>query len=246
MTKHWNWTSFFDTDTQAVFELHQHSQVGLEAQCQELAALSFEQGLGVIVSSIPHFEHEQWCVFQEALADFSTEDKYAHWLHIAQGMMSLLPDVRDMLAHYDVQHAVNLANSHLNTQDDLGKLAFVACLKHYAEQDFKAEMILQYLLRNYDHKAEQIGKVKRFYQTLTARQQDVATLAAYGYTNQEIADELVVSSAVVAEHLTAVFLLFTEKLNIMGDSHGTRYRLIHHLTRLFEQHPDLLIEKASS
>lgn len=102
--------------------------------------------------------------------------------------------------------------------------------------------LMTYLLKRVEQDSLYLKCMMQFYQRLTLRQRDVVQLTAQGYTNQEIADTLHITSASVAEHLTAIYLEFSASLDLPA-SNGVRYRLIHWMTRLYEQYPELIIQK---
>jgi hypothetical protein len=101
------------------------------------------------------------------------------------------------------------------------------------------------LHRHHAYWEKSLEQVKEFFKTLPPRRQAVARLAALGMSNTEIAHERCIQPIVVAEHLNKIFPLFGEYVRIPEDRNTRRYRLIHYLTRLFEQYPDLLLEPTS-
>jgi hypothetical protein len=58
----------------------------------------------------------------------------------------------------------------------------------------------------------------------------------------QIASQLDMLPSTAAEYLTTIYLEFNQTMVMETDSGGTRYRMIHWLTRLFDKHPDLLLE----
>jgi len=237
MQHQWNWTTLFELDTRPAFVLTPDTL----AEFGRLPALPFEQGVRVIASSVPHFEKHNWRDFQQAVAEYQTSEIWADiLLGVAEAMWRLLGEVRRIL-RCELERAVALAEELFQRQDTIGQCAFVGCLYHSAGQNMKAEMILRHLLRQYDHHAQQIKQTLAFYNGLTPRLREVVTLAAFGYSNQEIADELVIGKAAVAEYMTTIFRTFAAQLLIVADARAIRYRLIHHMTRLFAEHPELLL-----
>lgn len=233
----WNWTDFFKQDVHLPFGV----DLTIIDREHELLRLPFAQGLAVIVTSVPTFAHQQWVLFQTRLAQYP-HPHIDYWLLVGQLMREYLDEVRHWLS-YDVEHATRTAQQVLTERDEIEQFALIACLHHYAQSSMQARMMLQYLLDNHDAAARQMQNLLLFYQNLTDRQKDVAALAAHGLTNQEIADILYIEPAVVAEHLTTIFSRFQDVIPNCPDKHGTRYRLIHWLTRLFSEHPYLLFDR---
>lgn len=237
MQHQWNWISLFELDTRPAFVLTPDTLAELE----RLAALPFEQSVRVIVSSVPHFEKHNWRDFQQAVAEYQSSDILADiLLGVAETMRSLLGEVRRIL-RCELDRAVTLVEELFHRQDTIGQCAVAGCLYHSAYQNMKAEVILRHLLRRYDHHAEQIKQMLAFYNGLRPRLREVATLAALGYSNREIADDLVIGKAAVAEYMTTIFRTFAAQLLIVADARAMRYRLIHYMTRLFAEHPELLL-----
>ncbi len=176
-----------------------------------------------------------------------TQDCHQHkhidyWLTVGQLVRDYLDEVHHLL-NTDVEHAINSTQQLLKQQDNVEQFALMACLHYYSQSSFQASMMLQYLLQNGDSQMKQLENMLGFYQSLTERQKDVAVLTSQGLINQEIAELLYIEPKVVAEHLTAIFSKFQRTIQYCPDKHGTRYRLIHWLTRLFIQHPELLLER---
>jgi hypothetical protein len=239
MKYEWNWTDFFQQDIQPPFLLKAENT----EQCHQLLNLPFVQGLEVIVTSVPLFDHQQWCKFQTQLTPHRHQHKHIdYWLTVGQLVHDYLDEVRHLL-NADVEQAIKKMQALLKQQDNMEQFALMACLHYYSQSSFQARMMLQYLLQNGDLKMQQLENVLDFYHSLTERQKDVAVLTAQGLTNQEIAESLYIEPKVVAEHLTAIFSKFQQMIQYCPDKHGTRYRLIHWLTRLFIQHPELLLER---
>ncbi len=242
MTTDWNWTMFFYSDEQSdlfiPFDPARYHHY--------LSEVSFRQGLQIIVSGVPQIEKQQWPEFLNILRHLECPRFYREaWLQIARTMKRLLPDVRRLLNSNNIQEIVRHIEAMFCQADAIGKFGLVACLNSYSSSLLTARVVLDYLRQHYDFQAQQLEKTYNFYASLTPRQKDVAALAAQGYANSDIADELVISEKVVAEHLTAIFERFVNALTIITDSaHGVRYRLIHHLTRLFDTHPELLLQRA--
>lgn len=236
MKYQWNWIDFFQQDVQPPFVI----ETAIPEKCPDLLNLSFVQGLEVIVTSVPKLAHQQWLKFQAELTDFSHHYKHVdYWLLVAELIRDYLMDVQDMLRQ-GVEGATMRLQSLLARYDAVEQFALMACLYHHAQASVAARMVLQYLLQNHNASHHQMDVVLAFFHNLTERQKDVAVLAAHGWTNQEIAAALYIEARVVAEHLTHVFSKFQQVLQFDPDKHGTRYRLIHWLTRLFVEHPYLL------
>lgn len=108
-------------------------------------------------------------------------------------------------------------------------------------QSYLAPEIVNTILHRIEHDTAQLQHLLSFYQRLTLRQREIVQFTAQGYTNQEIADTLFITSASVAEHLTAIYKAFNKSLKLGSNNISTRYRLIHWMTRLFERYPELLI-----
>lgn len=239
MKYEWNWADFFQQDIQPPFVLKADNT----EQCHELLSLPFTQGLEVIVTSVPPFDHQQWLRFEAQLTQHCHQYKYIdYWLTVGQLVRDYLYEVQHLL-NKDVECAINSTQHLLKQQDNVEQFALMACLHYYAQSSFQAHMMLQYLLQNGDSQMKWLQTALDFYQSLTERQKDVAVLTAHGLTNQEIAETLYIESKVVAEHLTTIFSKFQQMIQYYPDKHGTRYRLIHRLTHLFIQHPELLLER---
>lgn len=239
MKHSWNWTDFFRHGVQPAFVME---SVTAES-CRRLLNLPFIQGLEVIVTSVPAFAHNQWLTFQAELEAHSQRHSYAaQWLHIGQLIRESFEDVGQVM-QYDVEQATLRLQHWLAQRDDYEQFALMACLHHYSQTSMQAGMMLTYLLQNGDTSLAPMQSVLAFYHGLTERQKAVATLAADGLTTQEIADALTIEPSVVAEHLTSIFGKFQDDTACCPNKHGTRYRLIHWLTRLFIEHPYLRLDR---
>jgi len=60
---------------------------------------------------------------------------------------------------------------------------------------------------------------------LTAREVEVLRLVAQGLTNEQVAEQLVISPRTVNSHLTAIF----NKIGVSSRGAATRYAIEHHL-----------------
>ena len=60
---------------------------------------------------------------------------------------------------------------------------------------------------------------------LTAREVEVLRLVAQGRTNEQVAEELVISPRTVNTHLTSIY----GKIGVSSRSAATRYAMEHHL-----------------
>jgi len=60
---------------------------------------------------------------------------------------------------------------------------------------------------------------------LTVREVEVLRLVAQGMTNEQVAQELVISARTVNSHLTSIY----SKIGVTSRSAATRYALEHHL-----------------
>ena len=60
---------------------------------------------------------------------------------------------------------------------------------------------------------------------LTSREVEVLGLVAQGLTNEQVAEQLVISSRTVNTHLTAIY----RKIGVSSRSAATRYAIEHHL-----------------
>ena len=234
------WTNILQTDRDPIFFINMNTEP--VSQCERLKTLTFEQSLRVLVLSIPRMEHQQWCDFQHHAEAQVSSSILRLWCKIGNTIRLLLPDVWNMLNTYSLSQAVICAEENLASDDPIDQFAFMACLYIYRKQSITAQMLLSYLLQQVEQDSLHLKLVLQFYQRLTLRQRDVVQLATQGYTNQEIAEILVITSAVVAEHLTNIYLEFTASLNLQSDKNGTRYRLIHWMTRLYQKHPELIVE----
>jgi len=237
MKHRWNWASLFDRSLYPTFTITPET-----LHCfDQFKNLTFEQGLRVIVSSAPSFENDRWQSFRDAIMNWDIpEHLRTIWLAVADAMRELMLDVRHLL-NYEISQATHLAEALFESQDMIGRCAIAGYLYCISANNIKAEMILRHLVHYYDHSAQQIAATLVFFNALTPRLREVAILAGFGYSNQEIADELFLTKAVVAEYLTSIFCTFAAHHAIATDTRGTRYRLIHYLTRLFEYHPELLL-----
>ncbi len=233
-----NWTAFFKDDPEPPFVLDPRHPEQFAAGCAALRTLPFLTGLAVIVASVPTFAHRQWLLLHDTLADQRQQRPVDLWLLIGAAMREYLSDVEHLLL-LDVEQAICRAQDWLNAQDEIAQFAFAACLYAHSRTSLRARMIFRYLLETGDADTRQMTQMRDFYLHLTTRQQEVALLTADGLTNQEIADTLTLESSAVADHLTAIFGKFQERLPDTPDRHGTRYRLIHWLTRLFIHYPEL-------
>lgn len=248
MYNNWNWITFFQANTEPAFTLHntQQARQVMRDHCRKLLNLSFEEGLRIIILSVPRFSHDQWQHFQKELQPHCATVKVERWLHIAQMMMTYSAEVHAIVRHYNLREAMRAAEERLNTAAEVETFAFMACLYCYRQTSLEAKMIFHYLTQKYNQHDQHLQTILRFYQTLTPRQQVVATLTARGLTNGEIAKHLHIETAVVAEHLTKIYGRFVDEMELMPSTHGTRYRLIHWLTRLFEQHPQWMRDPQES
>ena len=232
----WIWTDFFKQNILPPFVID-----GTNAQnCRQWFNLSFEQGLTVIVASVPKLSQNQWAEFHAQLAQY--RDQYApidYWLLIGQMIRDYEVEVRQLLDG-NVEHATTEIRRWLAQQNTLEQFALMTCLHYHAQTRLQAQLMFDYLLHHCDSRAQQVQTLLRFYQGLTERQKDVAILAAHGLTNQEIAATLYIAQSVAAEYLTIIFDKFQSVTPDALDKHGTRYRLIHWLTCLLREHPYLL------
>lgn len=242
MNNGWNWISFFDRNP-AYNGSHDYEMPTFHTeQCEQLSSLPFEQGLQVIVASTARIENTCW---QDFASYIRSQNCPPELIEVARHIKAFLPEVREMLHVSDLQRAILTSQKILEQSDDVAKFALAACWYYYAKQDDRAKLVFEYLLQHHNHWSEQIQKTLRFFNQLRPRQQDVAILAAQGFTNEEIASALYIGKASVAEHLTAIFQIFAAELSMETTPHGMRYRAIHHLTKLFEKHPELLIGRAN-
>lgn len=239
MNELWNWTDFFHQDIQPPFVIK-----AAMADCfLDLLKLPFKQGLAVIVTSVPTFAHDQWATWYQLLKEYAGQHTYIdYWLLIGDLMRHYLEEVRMMLS-YEVEQAISLLQRSLKQLANAEQFALMTSLYHYAQSSLQAHMIFQYLLQNCDPQAQQMQNLLHFYKSLTERQKDVAILTAQGLTNREIADILYIEPIVVAEHLTNIFNKFHNLTGEYPEKQGTRYRLIHWLTRLFIEQPHLLFDR---
>ena len=237
---HWNWPAFFE-QYQPITE---SIGTSVKSVCRELPRLSYEQGLHVIVTSVPGFDHEQWQTFCQQADRWYDEHPHAEtWLTVGALIRDGLEDIWQVLS-YDIEQAVKLARRHLASKQTLERLAWLACLRHYGHESIQARMMFDHLLPMLDDNQHMIQAVHDFYkEDLTNRQQEVARLASYGYTNQEIAATLGVQPSTVAEQLTEIYAKLEVALGETLDQNARRYRLIHWLTRLFERRPHLLDDR---
>lgn len=236
-TSSWNWTTIFNLNGALVDS--QRPSVG--AACRDLLILPFEQGLQMIVTTVPRFDHKQWRTFHAHLS--TRRDNHPHidtWLLFAELIREGMDDIWEVLS-YDVERATTTARRKLAKMGDTERLAWMACLHYHAQSDVQAHMLFQYLLPIVTPDAERMQRLIAFYRRLTPRQQQVAAYAARGLTNSEIADALHIESSVVSEHLTAIYRAFETALQVELDQNARRYRLVHWLTRLFERNPHLLL-----
>jgi len=234
-----NWTSLFQPSRKPDFSLKPENLGNHE----RLSELSFEQGLRVVVTSVPNFENQYWQDFRKALANCGAPELHGSiWMTVAEIMRQKLPDIRRLL-RYETNHALELLEEMLDKQDTLSQCALIGCLYQCKQENMKAELLLEFLLQRYDHRQRQVQQMLVFYQNLPLRMRQVAMLVSFGCSNREIAEELFISKAAVAEYLTTIFREFSAQMLIVTtDTHGTRYRLIHHLTRLFEEYPALMVQ----
>jgi predicted ATPase/DNA-binding CsgD family transcriptional regulator/Tfp pilus assembly protein PilF len=72
-------------------------------------------------------------------------------------------------------------------------------------------------------------KTLAFPDGLTAREVDVLRLVAQGLTNEQVAEQLVISPRTVNTHLTSIF----SKIGVSSHGAATRYAIEHHLACLF-------------
>lgn len=245
MIYQWNWTAFFTAGNRPAFTIRpQDEHYGLIMQ--KLSVLSFEQSLRIIVSSVSQFDKKTWFELCVILEDLTVQSDHIHaCLVVGQMVLDLQFDVENILCQQDMDRIVKRMIKLLIAQDSMGRFALLACLHNKSKHDIKAQMVFDYLLQRYDFATLKIQQMRTFFLQLTSRQREIAVLAGSGKTNKEISTELMISPASVAEHLTPIYSNLLNELDITTDAHGARYRLIHYLTRLFEQHPDLLIEHAS-
>ena len=233
MRYQWDWADFFQKEISP--------GLTLEHGYHDLIALPFMQSLQVIVTRVPAFAHEQWQAFHHWLVD-CTHYHATSWLLISHLIREHMHEVRQVLG-FDLDHAADRMQTMLQDRTPAQQFALMACLHHFARTSHKANMLLTYLLKQGDADAQHMKAVLKFYNRLTDRQRDVAMWTAHGLTNQEIAEKLVIERSVVAEHLTAIYSRFTEAIEFQPDPRGTRFRLIHWLTRLFAAHPYLLADR---
>lgn len=238
-----HWTPVLYNETAPPFVIHMDTwQV---RQFQKLAALPFSQSLQIVIASVPQLEHQHWHEFQQVAQRHVPENRLAIWQRIGDTMRRILPDVWDLLTRYPFQQAVNCALERLRKGNEVDQFAFLACLYYFQQDNVTAQMLLTYLLQHVDQDSLNMQAVLTFFQQLTTRQRDVIQLTAFGFTNREIAHQLCVQPSVVAEHLTTIYAEFSAALNLVTDTHGIRYRLIHWMTRLYQKHPELVINMQS-
>ncbi len=234
------WTTILQADSDPAFILNMDAEP--VRQCQRLATLPFEQSLKVVVMSISCMEQEDWQDFQHHIDKQVSPSVYRLWCSVGNSMRHLLPDVWNMLISYSLPQAVICAEENLAEGTPTEQFAFMACLYVYRKKSVTANVLLTYLLQQIEQDTIYLKQTLHFYQRLTLRQRDVAQLAAQGYTNKEIAKKLFISSAVVAEHLTRIYLDFSASLNLQSTKNGIRYRLIHWMTRLYLKYPELIVQ----
>jgi DNA-binding CsgD family transcriptional regulator len=234
----WNWTTFFEQSIPPV----NWREDTVTQLIRELLSQSFESGVRLIVASVPALEHRAWAAFRAGLKRQEQGNQHPHlpgWLVIADDLWRCSDSIW-MVLSADITEAVKISQRHLSSTSELEQFAWMACLYHHAGAgNVQAQMLFNYLLPSLTAGVDQLAVVRAFYLALTARQQEVATWAARGMTNQEIAAQLCIEPSVVAEHLTRVFSQFETALGAELESYARRYRLIHWLTLLFEREPDL-------
>jgi hypothetical protein len=239
----WNPVEFFDGDTTPLFHLNcpASSEQHLREQCQNLTQLPLEQALKIIVDSAPVLTDAAWQTVEAHLSAYDNSNPMIYYLlEIGSRLRQMLPDTERLVRHNSLQDAAVAAACHLQAMPDaLERFAFVACLHHLAKEHTRAQVIFFYVLRLERDRMEPVRVIRQFFQQLTCRQQEVAALASRGYTNAEIAPLLHIEPCVVAEHLTSIYRKLQDCIGEVPDASGTRYRLIHLLTRLFEHHPDM-------
>jgi DNA-binding CsgD family transcriptional regulator len=242
MKYQWNWTEILQNTT-AMNSVFAHRANTITHDIQAILNLSFENGLRWIVTRVPEFDQQRWQQFRTELAQHDSTNTYVgYWLHLAQLIRDYGHDVPTLL-NYAPQRAVEMAQTLLETKPVDEQFAFMVCLYYLSQDDMQAQLLFHYLLNTHDPHTQQIRQIRQFYDKLTDRQQDVAVLAARGYTNDEIADTLVIQRQVVADHMTVIYAKLQDTMNTTPDKHGSRYRLIHWLTRLFEAHPELVLSR---
>jgi DNA-binding NarL/FixJ family response regulator len=73
--------------------------------------------------------------------------------------------------------------------------------------------------------ASPVPKAPTYPDGLTAREVEVLRLVAQGMTNEQVAEQLVISPRTVNTHLTAIF----SKIGVSSRGAATRYAIEHHL-----------------
>lgn len=236
----WNWVRFYEQQPSAPMTLNAERLAEHEATLEALRGLSFEAGLSVIANSVPHMSDDVWADWYELLREDAAQHyRFAAWSRLGDTICNSQAGIEQLLT-FPIRDAVREADRLMEQLTPVEQFAHMAILKHFAPTTPKAQVLFFYLLRSTHDYTTTLHPILRFYNRLTPRQQDVAALVAYGYTNQEISEELLIVESVVAEHLTTIYEKFDLAIAYTGSSKGTRYRLIHLLTRLFIEYPELL------
>lgn len=236
----WNWVRFFEG--QADSPLYLNGNVRNDALIDTLHELTWTQGLWMMIDSVPHLTDQQWLDWQTFLKPYAAQYHRFHlWCRLGQAMKDCSSRVQAVLDD-PLNDAASNADNLMESLRPIEQFAVMGILYSMMTDVPKAQVLYFYLLRSAHDFTKPMSHILRFYNRLTRRQQDVALLAAYGYTNAEIADELGIKASGVADHLTIIYGNLEDVIAYPPNAKGTRYRLIHFLTRLFIRYPELLAE----
>ena len=190
------------------WDLSQEQQVREKALYQYLSA--FEYGDFELMGT----------VLQKAVQDPLLEAMIleVHGYYQAEEQITLRGDEREKILQMVLEH---LPSDIREEQDEiaippLAVADVIANIEQELTQSVKQEIQMI---------SEQIPSPLEYSARLTAREQEVLRLVARGLTNEQVAEQLVISPRTVDTHLKLIY----RKIGVSSRSAATRYAMQHHL-----------------
>lgn len=143
-----NWSNFFKGAAQVAFVVgagYAAHRVR-ENEIDRLVALPLEDGLRVIIQSVPPMDNESCLDFQRRLAARAQHNQNAQTLLIMTKLMVQAENqVRQILGQYGPREAAEICAGVLRTKNDIEQFAFVSLLYYFSQRDAKAQAVMGYL-----------------------------------------------------------------------------------------------------
>lgn len=118
------------------------------SEVDRLLTLPLDQGLRVIIESIPSLGNVSWLEFQQCLANRLTYSEKAKSLLIMAGLMVVAENsLQNIVNNYDVKEACRHLDILLLDKNKVEQFAIIAFLRFMAKSDKQANAILEIYLK---------------------------------------------------------------------------------------------------